>query len=207
MPVILKSPGAPLFAKKANGGYELYQGFAGLGAHVMASPVRHAGVPGVWTAQEIGPDGQHGRERFIHRDLAVPIGGGQPRNFSQYMTDPIDKPLSGISGSTMPWLVRLALGFAGAAVLAAVLGKRRMTRNGPIVRQQIDDTSWAIYWQQPGTDRADASYIGMVVAQDEGAYPFFAQAVSGATGTHEDLSSAEHWLVKHTWRVVPGEKR
>jgi hypothetical protein len=208
MPVILKTPGAPLFAKRANGGYHLYQGFAGLGAtHVMAAPVRHAGFPGVWTAQEIGPDGQHGPEHFIRRDLAVPIGGGKAHKVGRYITMPIDKPLAGFAGETsLPWLVRVALGFAGAALLAAMI-RKEMVRNSPLVRQQVEDDLWLIYWRQPGTDLEDATLLGTVIDYGEGDYPFRAEATSGATGTHPRLEDAEQWLVKRTWRVVPGGKR
>jgi hypothetical protein len=209
MAVLKKSPGAPLVAKKANDGYHLYQGFAGLGAtHVMAAPVRHAGFPGIWTAQEIGPEGHYGREHFIYRDLAQPIGGGDPHKFNRYLTLPIDKPLSGVESNsmgTLPWLARVAVGFAGAALLMAVLGKK-MTANSPILRQSVDDNFWLIYWRQPGTATEDATFIGSVIDQGHGGYTFFAEAASGATGTHESLEDAEKWLVTRTWRVFPGGK-
>jgi hypothetical protein len=210
MPVILKTPGAPLFAKKANGSYYLYQGFAGLGAtHVMAAPVRHSGFPGIWTAQEIGPDGHYGPERFIHRDLAKPIGGGEVHKFNRYLTLPIDKAFAGFEGeASLPWLVRVAIGFAGAALLAAVV-RKEMVSNTPLVRQQVEDDLWLIYWRQPGTDLEDATLLGTIIdyGKGEGQYQFRAEATSGATGTHESLEDAESWLVKKTWRVVPGGKR
>lgn len=206
--IFKKSPGARLLAKRTNGGYELYQGFAGLGTEVFASPCRHAGVPGVWTAQRIGPNGHYGAERFVSRDLSVPIGGGEPHKFDRYMTEPI-KSMMGIDPNTMgslPWLARVAVGFAGAAALMAMLGKS-MVRNAPIVRQSVDENFWIIYWHQPGTDLEDAPCIGSVTDRDHEGYAFYAQAASGVTGTHESLEDAERWLVTKMWRIVPGGKR
>jgi hypothetical protein len=61
------------------------------GVRVLASPFTSAGFPGVWSAREIGSNGEHGREQMVNRNYATPIGGGSMRPVNLFQRRPISK--------------------------------------------------------------------------------------------------------------------
>jgi hypothetical protein len=178
MPVIVKSPGAPLYAEKLpGGGYELLQAFsgsegAGVRAHVMEAPHTAPGNPGVWTAPEIGPEGPYGRERYINRNLTAEIGPegrtGKMGRANLYLTKPI-KAFGDVEQAAinpLPPPSRWALAAVGAAVgflgLRWLLKRRKSVRNPAWTSEESRlGGQWSI-WTLEG------EFIGYVLRMQDG---------------------------------------
>lgn len=101
----------------------------------------------------------------------------------------------------------LALGL-GAALIQRALSKRKpLTSNPGVVVEDQGDGMWLFYWQQPGTDRSDARVIGWAFIEDvddSDEQLLMTETVDGRTGFHKSFDEAGDWLVRQTWRVVPG---
>lgn len=101
----------------------------------------------------------------------------------------------------------LVLG-VGAALLQRVASKRKAMKSNPGVFAEYDgDGMWLFYWQQPGTRRRDATVIGWALVGSDsrsGDHWLVTEAVDGSKQVFDSFDDASQWLVKKTWRVVPG---
>ena len=79
MPYIETTPGAPLFAKRLNGGVKLYEGFAGTPIYAAAG-IGSRIMPG-WNVRRITPAGETGPLQVAPRRFAQPIGNGPARPY------------------------------------------------------------------------------------------------------------------------------
>lgn len=173
MPVLLKSPGAPLYARRLpDGGYELLQAQAGLGsegvrAHVMEAPAHVAGDPGVWSAREIGPKGPYGRERLVNRNLSVGIGPNGRTGVVRPVRTSFTRPIAAVGDVDQaalaplppvnPWVLAAlgaAVGFLGLRWLLL----RRRTRRNPAWTSEESKLGgqWSIW-------TTDGEFIGYVL--------------------------------------------
>jgi hypothetical protein len=74
----------------------------------------------VWSAREIGCNGEYGREMMVNRNFATPVGGGPMRPVNLFHRVPINRATGGgISGIAdewrqMPMVTKVVIGVAGA---------------------------------------------------------------------------------------------
>jgi hypothetical protein len=101
----------------------------------------------------------------------------------------------------------LVIGGAAAVIQRVMKGKTLLKKNpGPFVVPEGEGL-WMVYWHQPGTAKQDAPVIGWVrFADDDGAgdIVLLTESIDGATQLHHSFDEATKWLVRHTWRIVPG---
>ena len=176
----------------------------GLGTKVMSASGDTPGwPPGIWSARSIGAKGSYGPEVMVNRNLSKTIRGNRFHKYSPGMTVPITGMMGVYGMSNTVLITRLAIGLAIAATLAALF-RRKTAANPPTIRQAVDDNFWVVYWHQPGTKPEDATAIGTVT--DKG-HSLMAQTVRGETQHHGSFDDAEDWLIRKTWRIIPGGKR
>lgn len=101
----------------------------------------------------------------------------------------------------------LVLGAGAALVQRALTKRKKMTANPDVFAETEGDGLWIFYWQQPGTSRADATVIGWSMVSDDpdGGYSLVTESAADRdVGVFHSFDDASKWLVRKTWRVVPG---